>query len=81
MEYLEKISGWIKGVCSIALGLLCLAVVLQLLVGGTAVPFMPGDVVGNIIAMTKQLGSEGLVGLAALFVLVHLFERKGMVEG
>jgi hypothetical protein len=43
---------------------------------GAQIPFVPVDVVGGIISLTKQLGSEGLVGLAALGVLLALFSKK-----
>jgi len=58
-----------------ALSVLALAVVLQVLFG-TNVAFFPVDVVGNVLAVTKSLGSEGLVGLVALWVLILLFNRK-----
>ena len=57
------------------LALLCTAVVLQVMFGAQ-IPFVPVDVVGGIISLTKQLGSEGLVGLAALGVLLALFSKK-----
>ena len=57
------------------MGLLALAVVLQVLFGAT-VPFFPIDVVGSVVDVTKQLGSEGLVGLVAVWVMVALFSRE-----
>ena len=51
------------------------AVVLQVLFGAT-VPFFPIDVVGRVVDVTNQLGSEGLVGLVAVWVMVALFSRK-----
>ena len=75
MEYLEKALNWIKKLTEGAIGLLALAVVLQLLLGG-AQPFFPVDVVGNILGVTKQLGSEGLVGLVAIGVLLAIFNRN-----
>jgi hypothetical protein len=45
--------------------------VLQVLFGAT-VPFFPVDVVGSVVDVTAQLGSEGLVGLVAVWVLVYL---------
>ena len=57
------------------IALLSLAVVLQVLLG-SGQPFFPVDVVGNIVALTKQLGAEGLVGLVAVADLYGLFTRK-----
>ena len=73
MEHLEKIVNWTKKLTEGSIALLALAVVIQVLLGGGQ-PFVP-DVVGNIIEVTKQLGSEGLVGLVAVGVLLSLFNR------
>ena len=48
----------------VAIALLALAVVASLLVGPDNMAFL-GDVVGNITALVKQLGSAGLAGLIA----------------
>jgi hypothetical protein len=52
-----------------------LAIIAGLLFG-TAAPFFPVDVTGNVVALTKQLGSEGLVGLVAVWVLASIFNRQ-----
>jgi len=75
MEHLQKVSSWLKEVVGMTLSVLALAVVLQVLFGKD-VAFFPVDVVGNVVSLTKALGSEGLVGLVALWVLVSLFNRK-----
>ena len=53
---LDQISGWIKQVTNIGLGLIALGVVLQILFGAT-IPFMPMDVIGSVVALVKALGS------------------------
>ena len=75
MEYLQKATGWAKQIVELSVTVLALAVVLQVLFGAS-VEFFPVDVVGNVIAITKSLGSEGLVGLVAAWVLLSLFSRK-----
>ena len=75
MDVLGKLSGWIGSITQATLGLLCLAVCLQILFGAP-VPFFPVDVVGNITGLVAKLGGQGLVGLAALLILVGLFNRK-----
>ena len=75
MEYLEKAGTWLKQLTAVSLSVLALAVVLQVLFGPN-VAFFPVDVVGSVIKVTKSLGSEGLVGLVALWVLISLFDRK-----
>ena len=72
---LEKVSGWIKSLTDIGLGLIALGVVLQILFGA-AIPFMPMDVVGSVVALVKSLGAEGLVGLVAIWVLWGIYLKK-----
>ncbi len=74
MEVLSKAADVLKQLTSVSLSLLALAVVLQVLFGAT-VPFVELDVVGSVIDVTKQLGSEGLVGLVALWVLAALLSK------
>ena len=71
---LEQISGWIKQVTNIGLGLIALGVVLQILFGA-AVPFLGLGVVGSVVALVKALGSEGLVGLVAIWVLWGIYSK------
>ena len=75
MDYLKSATDWLKQLIEAGVALLALAVVIQIIFGSAA-PFLPGDVVGNIVAVTAQLGSQGLVGLVAIWVLVHVFNRK-----
>ena len=71
---LDQISGWIKQVTNIGLGLVALGVVLQILFGA-AVPFLGLDVVGSVVTLVKELGSEGLVGLVAIWVLWGIYSK------
>ena len=71
---LAQISGWIKQITNIGLGLIALGVVLQILFGA-AVPFLGLDVVGSVVTLVKALGSEGLVGLVAIWVLWGIYSK------
>ena len=71
---LDQISGWIKQVTNIGLGLIALGVVLQIIFGA-AVPFLGLDVVGSVVSLVKALGSEGLVGLVAIWVLWGIYQK------
>lgn len=74
MDAIARIKTWIGGLTDIGLMLLGLAIVAAMLVGGT-LPFF-GGVVGNIIGLIKDLGSNGLVGLIALGVILWLFSKR-----
>lgn len=71
---LDKISGYIKQLTNVGLGLIALGVVLQILFGAV-IPFMPMDVVGQVVGLVKSLGSEGLVGLVAIWVLWGIYQK------
>ena len=71
---LDKVSGWIKSLTNVGLGLIALGVVLQILFGAT-IPFMPMDVIGSVVSLVKSLGSEGLVGLVAIWVLWGIYQK------
>ena len=74
MDLLSKFKGWIGGLTELAIMLLALAIVASLLVGGT-MPFF-GGVVENIMALVKDLGNNGLVGLIVLGIIIWLFSKK-----
>ena len=72
---LEKAIGWIRSLTEAGLALIALGVVLQILFGA-AVPFLGIDVIGSVVGLVKQLGGEGLVGLAAIWVLWGIYSKK-----
>jgi len=72
---LEKAIGWIRSLTEAGLSLIALGVVLQILFGA-AVPFIGLDVVGSVVSLVSNLGGEGLVGLAAIWVLWGIYSKK-----
>lgn len=74
MDMLNTTKSWIAGLTEVGLMLIALAIVASLLVGGT-VPFF-GSVVGNIVNLVKELGTNGLVGLIALGFILWLFSKR-----
>src|SRR5262245_4019508 len=74
MDALKGLKNLIAALTEIGLMLLALAIVAALLVGGN-VPFF-GSVVTNITNMVKDLGSNGLVGLIALGLILWLFSKR-----
>tara|TARA_B100001996_G_scaffold374597_1_gene353436 strand:- start:132 stop:350 length:219 start_codon:yes stop_codon:yes gene_type:complete len=71
---LDQAIGWIKSLTEAGLALIALGVVLQILFGA-AVPFIGLDVVGSVTSLVKSLGSEGLVGLVAIWVLWGIYSK------
>ncbi len=76
MNGLSTLKTWIGALTEVALMLLALGITLALL-AGPQVPFL-GNVVGNILSLVKELGSNGIVGLIALGVIVWLFSKRSI---
>lgn len=74
MDAVKNIKAWIGAITDMGLMLLALAIVASLLVGAN-LPFF-GAVVGNIVALIKDLGANGLVGLITLGVIIWLFSKR-----
>ena len=72
---LEKAIGWIRSLTEAGLALIALGVVLQILFGAAG-PFIGIDVIGSVTSLVKQLGSEGLIGLVAVWVLWGIYSKK-----
>jgi hypothetical protein len=74
MKMLSTAKEWLKEILDLGIVVIAVAVILQLIFGA-AVPFVGGDVVANVIELVNALGSQGLVGLVALGVLVWSFNK------
>ena len=70
---LDKIKSLLSSLTDVALTFLLLGIVLQVVFG--AVPFFPGDVVGNLVSLIGSLGDAGVVGLIAIGVIYWLSGR------
>jgi hypothetical protein len=76
MKGIDTIKEWVGALTELALMLLALAIVLSLLVGSN-LPFF-GTVTANIMTWVKDLGSNGLVGLIVLGLILWLFSNRKM---
>ena len=70
----DQILGWVKKLTEAGVSLLALAIIMQVIFG-KAVPFMGGDVIGNITHIVGMLGAQGLVGLASVGVIYSIFNK------
>ena len=71
----DKVVGWIQKLTEAGMSLLALGIVMQV-VFGKAVPFIGGDIIGNITGIIGTLGGQGVVGLAAIGVIYAIFTSK-----
>ena len=76
MKGIATLKEWVGALTELGLMLLALAIVLALLVGSN-LPFF-GTVTANLMAMVKDLGSNGLIGLIVLGLILWLFSNRRM---
>ena len=76
MKGIDTVKEWVGALTELGLMLLALAIVLSLLVG-SQIPFF-GTVTANIMGWVKEMGSNGLVGLITLGLILWLFSNRKM---
>jgi hypothetical protein len=76
MKGIDTLKDWVGALTELGLMLLALAIVLSLLVG-SQMPFF-GSVTANIMTWVKDMGSNGLVGLITLGLILWLFSNRKM---
>ncbi len=78
MHFLDSIRRWVGALAELGISIIALGVVLQILFGNDsgAIPFLPVDVLGSVIGFVNALGSQGLVGLAALGILWWAYSKR-----
>lgn len=74
MELVDTAKGWIRSATELGVLLIALGIVLQVLFG-TALPFLGGDIVGNLLKLIGSLGDKGLVGLVSIGVILYLLKK------
>jgi hypothetical protein len=74
---IERIHKWIRRLIEMGLSLVAIGIVLQALFGGN-VTFLPGDIVGNIVAKVALLGGYGLAGIVVGGGMFWLFIYAGV---
>jgi hypothetical protein len=74
MEIFSQTKSVIAQLIDIGMSLVALAIVLSILVGGT-LPFF-GSVVSNLMSLVSGLGSNGLVGLIVVGMIMWLFSSR-----
>lgn len=71
---LENVKNGLRQLTEMGLLLIALGIVLQILFGAS-VPFIGGNIVGNLTSLIALLGDNGLVGLIALTIILYLFQK------
>jgi hypothetical protein len=77
MDVLALVKKWASGIADCAVSVMAMLIALEVLFKGSALPFLPAtDVIGSVMGVVKALGSEGVVGLVAVWVLYHIWNKK-----
>jgi H+/gluconate symporter-like permease len=74
MEAMKTVKGWVREFIDVAILFIAVGVVAQIIFGAE-VPFFAG-ITQNLMEFIKSLGSNGVVGLIALFVIVWVFTKN-----
>ena len=72
---LDTVKNWLRQITEVGLLLIAAAVVLEIIFG-SAVPFIGVGILVNIIALTAQLGQDGLIGIIAIGIIIWLYMRR-----
>lgn len=77
MEILATIKKWTSMLADVGVSIIALAIVLEVLFKGIAIPFFPAvSVTSNVTAIVAAIGAQGLVGLIAVWVLYSIWKNK-----
>ena len=72
---LDTLKSWLKEIADGGLLIIAAAVVLEIIFGNT-VAFFGVGILDNITQLTAQLGSDGLVGIITIGLVVWLYMRR-----
>ena len=77
MDYLKSIKEWAKGIADVGVSLIALGIVLEILFNGQGIPFWPNvSVIGNVQGVLQGFSDQGLIGLVAVWILYHIYNKK-----
>tara|TARA_Y100001970_G_C14088738_1_gene778800 strand:- start:742 stop:993 length:252 start_codon:yes stop_codon:yes gene_type:complete len=77
MEIISKIKSWASALADVGVSLIALGIVLEVLFSGQGIPFWPNiSVIGNVQAIIGGFSDQGLLGLVAIWILYHIYNRK-----
>ena len=69
----NMVNGFVKGLSSVFMGIIPLAILWFVLTGTSVLGF---DIVGNLTALVDMLVNGGFIGLVVLVILISFFTDK-----
>ena len=77
MDIVKSIKSWANSITEIGVSLIALGIVLEVLFNGQNIPFWPEiNIIENITGIITALSAQGLVGLVAVWILYHIYNKK-----
>ena len=77
MEILNKVKSWAGALAEAGVSLIGLGIVLEILFDGMNIQFWPDvNVTAHILGLLGNFSEQGLVGLVALAILWHIWNKK-----
>ena len=67
------VGEWVSGLTNMLAGFVALSVLGEIILG---TPLFGVSVVGNLVSMVGQFGSNGFAGLIAMLILVGLYNKS-----
>jgi len=77
MEKLKQIKNWASGLAEVGVSILALGIILEVLFKGQSIPFWPNiSVIGNVQSVLAGFSDQGLLGLVAIWILYHIYNKR-----
>lgn len=71
---LSRIKQILREIIDFGLLLIAIAIILEVLFGPSS-PFLGKIITGNIVDLVNRLGSEGVVGIISVAIVIYLWNR------
>ncbi len=75
MNMLDTVKSWLRQISEVGLLVIAAAAVLELIFG-SPVQFVGVSILGNITALSAELGEQGLVGIISIGIIIWLYLRR-----
>ena len=77
MEKLKQVKDWASGLAEAGVSILALGIILEVLFKGQSIPFWPNiSVIGNVQEVIAGFSDQGLLGLVAVWILYHIYNKR-----
>ena len=71
---ISRIKQILREIIDFGLLLIAIAIILEVLFGPSS-PFLGQNITQNLVGLINQLGSEGVVGIISVAIIIYLWNR------